>query len=538
MNQFNENKYVLYLRKSTDTSDKQIRSLEDQQNLMLEIAERRGLEIVEIISESKSAKEPMKREGFNRMIKMLKTGKANAILSYSFDRLSRNPVDSANIKWLLQKEVIKKIITSVREYNPEDNALLMSVESAMANEYIRKLRRDVRRGMVSKFQNGHYPSCAPIGYYNCPYDRDIKIDKKYFPLIRRLWDLMLTGKYNVGQIHDIAMNQWKIITPKRKRAGGTPISRSLVYKIFHNPFYKGVIKWAGMVNVGKHKPMVTAEEFEKVGEMISKNSRDQSTKYFESYKGIFRCGNCGCQITGECREKNDKKYRYYFCTGRKKYKSCTQKHHRINHADLEKQIQKNFEKLKVGDEFLKLALEVISKNSKEDNDQKRLVRENQKKELVKAERKKNRLTELLVDGIIDREDFKTQKEKIKKLIIDLKVQLKNSNLNIKESNLTPEEVFQRLNKPLKFSEKDSIESKKDIIRWATNNPCMLNKKLSLDLKPWLVPIGKFNAKYHKKNREFGLGKGAPKKGKDNFSKVSSRWCDTVVEVCNILKQCK
>ena len=47
-------KYVLYARKSTEASDKQVQSIDDQIRLMKARAERDGLQIVDVLSEAKS----------------------------------------------------------------------------------------------------------------------------------------------------------------------------------------------------------------------------------------------------------------------------------------------------------------------------------------------------------------------------------------------------------------------------------------------------------------------------------------------------
>ena len=60
-------KFILYCRKSTDTDDKQALSLDSQEHELKELALKDGLEIVETLKESKSAKAPG-RPIFNKML--------------------------------------------------------------------------------------------------------------------------------------------------------------------------------------------------------------------------------------------------------------------------------------------------------------------------------------------------------------------------------------------------------------------------------------------------------------------------------------
>jgi DNA invertase Pin-like site-specific DNA recombinase len=73
-------KYIIYARKSTESEDRQITSIEDQLEVLEEYAKRQNLEIVDTISESKSAKIPYKRDGFDALIDRIRNGEADGII--------------------------------------------------------------------------------------------------------------------------------------------------------------------------------------------------------------------------------------------------------------------------------------------------------------------------------------------------------------------------------------------------------------------------------------------------------------------------
>ena len=111
-------KYIIYCRKSTDTEDKQVLSLDSQESELTQLAKANNLEILTILRESKSAKEPG-RPIFNEMMNMITTKKADAILCWKIDRLTRNPVDGGQVQWLLQNGQIKCITTFEKSYYPQ-----------------------------------------------------------------------------------------------------------------------------------------------------------------------------------------------------------------------------------------------------------------------------------------------------------------------------------------------------------------------------------------------------------------------------------
>ena len=68
-------KYCLYARKSTESEDRQALSIDSQIKEMMTLAEREGLEIVEVKRESHSSKEVGQRVIFNEMIKEIREEK-------------------------------------------------------------------------------------------------------------------------------------------------------------------------------------------------------------------------------------------------------------------------------------------------------------------------------------------------------------------------------------------------------------------------------------------------------------------------------
>jgi len=74
-------KYVLYARKSSEAEEKQALSIDSQVKEMLRIAERDGLEIVDIRRESHSAKDSGQRPVFKEIVGDIQGGRYNAILS-------------------------------------------------------------------------------------------------------------------------------------------------------------------------------------------------------------------------------------------------------------------------------------------------------------------------------------------------------------------------------------------------------------------------------------------------------------------------
>lgn len=295
-------KYFLYVRRSQDSEDRQMASLEDQKAEMMKVAERLGIDIVDTVEESQSAKKPG-RPRFNEMLGRIHAGEANGILCWKINRLARNPVDGGQISWMLQQDVIRHIQTFSGEYRPTDNVIMMAVELGMANQFVNDLSVDVKRGMRKKAERGWMPqSLLPIGYvHNTGYKEGEKeiVSNSDLKIVKKLFSYFLEGTYSVSDIQRKA----KSLGLRNKK--GKEYTLSTLFNILRNPMYSGEFEWTdenGVTHVrqGKHEPIITIEQYRRVQLLLGKKGKStRVNKYDFPFRGPFSCGECGCSVTAE-----------------------------------------------------------------------------------------------------------------------------------------------------------------------------------------------------------------------------------------------
>lgn len=411
-------KYFLYARKSTEEEDRQATSINDQIREMKKLADIKGLQIIDIFEESMSAKN-IGRPVFNEMISRINKGEATGILCWKADRLARNMVDGGNIINMLQNGIIEHIQAIDSEYRPEDNVIVLSVAFSSSTQYSKDLSVNVKRGMSSKAQRGWFPSKAPLGYKNSrsddPFEKSVIEPDENFVLVRKLYDLVLDKQATLDDLK----NKAEEIGLRTKRSKKLYIST--IHKILENPFYYGKYEWpinSGNWFEGRHKPMITAEEYMRVQEIITRKTKAGFEKNDIRYRGIMKCNICGGYISASKVHKQQKngnrhEYIYYHC--RKKVdKTCTQRSLPLNEINLEEQVLKTLDKIDIPTDLSQWAMNEILKETQNNNQVQEQALILHEKNYQKEERKIENYIEMRANGEITREEFAKKRKELEK----------------------------------------------------------------------------------------------------------------------------
>lgn len=486
--------YDLYLRRSSDDDDHQVASLDSQKEVLLKLVKENSLKIGRIAEESMSAKQPG-RPIFNEEILRIEKGEIQGLIIWDLSRGSRNPIDSGTLSWLLQKELLKAILTPHRTYLSQDNVLLLNIEFGQANQYLRYLSKNVKRGLQTKINNGWRPGLAPEGYLNNKAEelgkRTILTDDLRFPLIRKAWDLLLTGDYSVPQILKIMNTEWGYRTRKHKKSGGKELLRSSLYQIFTNPFYYGEFQYAGKWYVGKHKKMITQDEFDRTQAILGKGGKQRPKLREFAFTGMIRCGECGAMVTAEEKiNRFGSRYTYYHCT--KRIKQCSQRS--IELTKLEEQIDLLLSQIEIPEEFKEWAIKYLNELHDKESTEQVVVNKSVDEAYEDCVNEVNNLVKLKIstmntDGsLLSDEDFEKQMRQLKKKKKDLE----------NKKNDFGERVNQWLDLSIKtfdfacyarvhFQNAETLREKKEILSTIGSNLILQDKILRLSVpKPFIA----------------------------------------------------
>lgn len=528
----------MYCRKSSDAEDRQVQSIPDQIRALKELAAENGLEVVEVFQEAKSAKAPG-RPVFTEMINRINKGEANGLIVWKINRLARNPIDGGTISWLLQQGVIQHIQTYGKSYYPDDNVLMMSVELGMANQYVRDLSTDTKRGIRAREENGLPNGVAPVGFLNDlsaeAGNRGWIVDKERFPLIKQMLELYLTGKYSVRTLTRVANEEMGLRTPLHKKQGGKKFVVSYTCDtILKNTVYAGFFfsKTGERHELHPDLPrMITEEQYWQIQKILGNKGRPRPSKINFSYTGRMTCGSCGGAITAEhkyqlicpgCRKKFAypnktncpgcgiaiKKmenatylhYTYYHCT-KKKRPDCSEGS--VRESDIDNYLALYFmEKMKISQalsEWCVKNLGVLEMNDKQNEFERK---ESLMKAVAKKENEYKELVIMKAKGMLSDDDFISVKGPLRGEIEALKRELTALG-NVDQNKLKDAyKAFEMAPGLDEIFRNGSVEEKKDALSEIGSNLTLKDKKLSVSNKKIYEAImnGLLTAK--EKNKEF------------------------------------
>ena len=479
-------RYFLYCRKSQEDDGRQVMSIPSQRSE----ADKKfggvaGIDIVEIYEEAKSAKSPG-RPIFNEMLSRLERGEAQGIIAWAPDRLARNSVDGGRIVYLIDRGVLVdlKFATYTFENNPQGKFML-SIMFGQSKYYSDALSENVKRGNRTKLENGWLPNFAPLGYLNDRTTKTTVIDPVHFPLIRRIFELMLSRAYSRREIALIARDEWGLRTPKRRKIGGVPLAMSSIYKILTNPFYAGVIVWDGQTYPGAHERVLTIDEFERVQSLLKRPSPRRPRRHAFAYTGMLRCGGCGYRITAQHTvNRFGSRYIYYHCVKRRLGPRCREP--AVEAKALDEQIEAFLRSITVAPAIAGWLVAVLDSHAGALKIEAHARRQSLALGLQATKTQLVELTGLRVRGLLTDAEFATQRATLQRE--DLRLgQLVGAGDGDDDLIKPYREVISFSKHAVaRFARADDV-SKRLILEIAASNPTLKGKKLSIcAAKPFVV----------------------------------------------------
>jgi len=283
--------------------------------------------------------------------------------------------------------------------NTAQGKLMLNLAFGQNKYYSDTMSVNIRRAQRQKTSQGVWSWKAPVGYLNEPKLRTIVPDPGRAPLVKEAFVLYASGQYTLTRLRE-TMNAKGLRSVENR-----VMSLSRYQTMLKSSFYYGVFVLHGEMHPGAHEPLVTKELFDTVQQVMTRRSKPNTLrlKYYV-YRGLLRCGECGCVITVETQ----KGHNYLRCTKRRKT-DCSQRYVREEKATA--QMAALLASASLPDDAADWMVEQLRHEQRETDGGRDEFRRDTLKEIKRIDAKLDRLTAAYLDtGAFSADDFRKRKE--------------------------------------------------------------------------------------------------------------------------------
>ena len=315
-------KVFIYVRVSTQEQANEGYSIGEQTERLKSYCEIMGWVVAKVYTDGGYTGANTDRPALKEMIKDVKAGKADKVLVYKLDRLSRSQKDTLTLieDIFLKHDTDFVSVSENFDTSTPFGRAMIGILAVFAQLEREQIKERMCMGIEARAKQGkfHGSNVVPVGYN---YIDDMLVVNEYEAMqIRELFNLYLSG-LTFKRIADALDNAG--YTHKK----GKWLWQTVKY-VLSNELYIGYTRHKGNLYKGTHEPIIDDETFYKVQEI--KNQRknaymknNQRAGKVSSYLGGFlQCACCSAKMSRIKRIKYKKAgtfhYFYYICNSRAK----------------------------------------------------------------------------------------------------------------------------------------------------------------------------------------------------------------------------
>ncbi|MBR4830943.1 MAG: recombinase family protein [Bacilli bacterium] len=412
---------AIYCRVSTEDQAREGYSLPEQQEKLKDLCKYRDYNIYKIYEDAGiSGKDMDHRPSFMEMIQDVKDGKVNVIVAYKLDRVTRSVRD------------LEVLITELEKYDCALECAMDDINTSTANGrfFVRMLtvlsQLEIERvsertkfGQVGAIKDGHIPVRRTLGFMRD--GKKLVVNPEEREIVERMFDLYSKG-YSYSRIANI-FNEEKVLGKTNWR--DNTLQHLLSNPLFKGDFVSGARVGHPVVYENVVEPIVSRKLWEECQVQSQKNTRNFTRRKDYIFFQKIVCPNCHRVMACKAPGGKKKHYIYYKCNDCGCYvredllvdKLTNEVSSIIDYDITVRQYCAPLLKHKIENN-----LDILKKDIK-----------NQKEKLI-------RLKEVYLDKIIDKDEYKSDKEYLEQKIKDLEKKLKEEQ-ELEEYNFSIEDVM-------------------------------------------------------------------------------------------------
>ncbi|MFC1972379.1 recombinase family protein [Chloroflexota bacterium] len=318
-------KAAIYCRVSTEDQEREGSSLISQKEACLKKAQELGYSVSDefIILETYSGLS-LNRPKLDQLRERIRDKQVDAVIAYTLDRLSRDPVHFIILQEEIQKAGAELILVTEDIDSSDMGRLITHIRGFAAKLEAQKIRERTARGMRERLKSGKLFGGRATKLYGYTYipgkgeGQGIRVINE--SEARWVKDIFAWYVKESLSIYSITLRLRELSVPAP--GGNITWSKAAVHDLLRNPAYTGKTMYNDIEIPGVTPPIINEDTFLRVQTRFKQNRllslRNTKRQYLLS--GYLFCKTCGRRYGGFSREKQGKngltEHRYYRCPNR------------------------------------------------------------------------------------------------------------------------------------------------------------------------------------------------------------------------------
>jgi len=281
--------------------------------------------IVEEFVDAGESATSAKRPELQRMLAYVREHPVDYCIVHKLDRLARSRADDVAIHFALKQAGVTLVSTSENIDETPSGMLMHGIMSSIAEFYSRNLANEVTKGLVQKASLGGTVTRAPLGYKNVHVtdelgrvNRTVEIDPARAHLVTWAFYRYAEGDATLSTLLE-QLTARGLTTRATPKWPSKPLTVMGLHRMLRHPYYKGEIRYRGIIYPGLHEPLVDPQTWQKVQDILTAhNTAGTHQRTNQHYlRGSVYCGSCGSRLmVTTARNRWGTEYPYLVCSGR------------------------------------------------------------------------------------------------------------------------------------------------------------------------------------------------------------------------------
>ena len=262
------------------------------------------------------------RPALQRLLREVKAGQVDCVVTYKIDRLSRSLRQFMDIMDVLEaNDTSFASVTQAFNTNTAMGEMTLNILLVFAQFERKTIVERVKHKMSAARRRGKWTGGKPpLGYDLLPTEPRLVVNEDEAARVRAIFALYREEQSLMPTVKELKRRGWYnklYVTKKGREIGGRPFDRVSLHRLLTSALSLGKVDYEGKVYEGEHEAIVDGELWREVQRLLQANACHGGSRVRNKHgallKGLLRCQPCDAGMLFTYTSKGPRLYKYYVC---------------------------------------------------------------------------------------------------------------------------------------------------------------------------------------------------------------------------------